>query len=78
MEDRSTKSVQKPIMHNSIFAFTPYNHYDSNSSKESEGKDRDINAKKVKTLQDLENHWKNNEKPLEKLQEDSKESESLN
>jgi len=50
MEDRSTKSVQKPVMHNSIFAFTPYNHYDSNSSKESEGKDREINAKKVKTL----------------------------
>lgn len=46
MEDRSTKSVQKPVMHNSIFAFTPYNHYDSNSSKESDGKDRDINAKK--------------------------------
>ena len=66
-------------MHNSIFAFTPYNHYDSNSSnKESDGKSQDINAKKVKTMQDLENHWKNNEKLLEFMKEESKESESLN
>lgn len=28
-------------------------------------------------MQDLENHWKNIEKPIEKQKEDSKESESL-
>lgn len=29
-------------------------------------------------MQDLENHWKNNEKQLDFMKEESKESESLN
>jgi hypothetical protein len=54
-------------MHNSIFAFTPYNHYDSNSSnKDSDSNSKSKTASKIKTMQDLENHWKNNEKVVEK------------